>query len=146
MRSYRAACFFILTLLGFSVPAYAQPSPPAPAPTFETVHLVTATPAQEQALRAAVADFNRGFAQLGCTSCVYRLFRMVQASGGRYTDLLRGEWPSPAEYARVHASPAYTGAAERNPVMGALARTEFYARLVEVAPSRPGRIASLAAR
>ena len=146
MRSYRAACFFTLTLLGFSVPAYAQPSLPAPAPIYETVHLVTATPTQEQALRAAVSDFNQAFAQLGCTSCAYRLFRVVQASGGRYTDLLRGEWPSAAEYARVHASPAYTGAAERNPVMGALAQNEFYARLVEVAPGPPGKIASLAAR
>jgi hypothetical protein len=146
MRIYRAACFFILPLLGFSLPAYSQPSLAAPGPTFETVHLVTATPAQEQALRTAVADFNLSFARLGCTSCAYRLFRMVQASGGRYTDLLRGEWPNPAEYARVHASPVYTSAADRNPVMGALARTEFYARLVEFAPSRPGKIASLSAR
>ena len=146
MRSHRAACVLILPRLGFGAPAYAQTSPTAPVPAFETVHLVTATPAQEQALRAAVADFNQSFAQAGCTSCAYRLFRMVQASGGRYTDLLRGEWPSPAEHARVHASPAYNGAAERNPVMGTMARTEFYARLVELAPGRPGKIASLATR
>ena len=75
MKSVRN-CLFTLTLfLGFSVNARGQDI--VPDGPFKTVHLVIVTPVQAAFLVSAVKDFNREFAQQGCSGCIYRVFKMV---------------------------------------------------------------------
>ena len=142
MRSIRS----LLLLAAFAAlasPAAAAQGPPPPGAPSNPVHLVTATPAQEPALLAAVADFNHGFAEQGCASCAYHVFKMFAGTPGRFNYLMEGDWPSPEQYAKLHSSALYRDETARNPVMSALSRSEFYGRFVELKAGGFGRVASL---
>ena len=103
-----------------------------PIGPFKTVHLMVVPPGKEAILMAAVKDFNRGFAEQGCSSCVYRIFKAAVAKDSRYNYMMTADWPGRDEYLKIHASPAFEAASRRNPIMGDLADTEFYGRYVEI--------------
>jgi hypothetical protein len=87
---------------------------------FKTVHLMIVTPVQEAFLLAALKDFNQAFAKEGCSSCVYRAFKMAV------------DWPSSDMYLKMHASPTFAAAYKHNPILDELSKTELYVRYVEM--------------
>jgi quinol monooxygenase YgiN len=103
-----------------------------PMGPFKTIHLLVAMPAQEAALAAAISDYNRGFAQDGCPTCGYHLFKLAAGNNSKYTFAMIGEWPGRDAYAKVHASPTFAATSKRDPIIADLGATEIYGRYVEV--------------
>jgi hypothetical protein len=99
---------------------------------FKTVHLMIVTPVQEAFLLIAVKDFNQAFAKEGCSSCVYRAFKMAVGKPSKYNYMMTADWPSSDMYLKMHASPAFTAAYKHNPILDELSKTEFYGRYVEM--------------
>lgn len=122
-----------LMLLALPSVSHAQPGAEGlPDQPFKTVHLMAVEPAQEGALRAAIGDFNAEFSKEGCAACAYHLLRMVAGSEGSYNVLVYSDWPSRAEYVRIHGSAGYASTAARNPVFADLESRQFYGRFVEI--------------
>jgi hypothetical protein len=127
----------LLCVIGFILAlgsaAGAQQTPEAvPNESFKTVHLMIVAPAQEAGLVAAVHDFNRDFAEQGCPSCAYRLFKVFAGKDENYNYLMTSDWPSRDVYLKIHVSAAFNAVVERNPIMSSLYETEFYGRYAEV--------------
>jgi hypothetical protein len=130
MNDFRKLLYaFALSAVFGSVAMAQEVLPDGP---FKTVHLMIVTPVQEAFLLSAIKDFNREFAEQGCTSCVYRAFRMAVGKESKYNYMMTADWPSSAEYIKIHDSPAYKTNNDKNPILSDLSKTEFYGRFAEV--------------
>jgi hypothetical protein len=133
MNRFKTFLYAAALLASLGSAARAQQAPPAiPDGPFKAVHLMTVTPAQEDALKAAVGDFNRAFAKQGCPACAYHLFKMYGGQDGKYNYLMTSDWPGRDVYTAIHGSAAFVELSKKNPVMSDIGETEIYGRYVEV--------------
>jgi hypothetical protein len=128
--AYGRKLVLAIALMGIGS-ASAQEALSVPDAPFKTIHLMKVTPAQEAALKTAVRDFNREFAEQGCKTCVYRLSKIVRTKDESFSFLMTADWPGGETYKKIHASAGFAKVTNRNPIIIDLGKTEFYSRYVD---------------